>query len=179
METNELPEEVKRKAIDLAMKEYFSGIPVDQIWVEDAYLEGTKTGYRLALQSKDEELDKLALELSETIIEKDELFDIAEKMKFNVEAGDARIQSLTAENERLKKERDSRAEHKRLNDEIAELTKPKQDLQAENERLRDALIEFKQLCATEAISWEPGTMIKLMNKIYSILSQSTDKQHGN
>lgn len=155
-------------------------------------------GYRLALQSKEEEIANLkeqagfALEIESQMQLRIEQ-DIAEiekrdkswnslKLKSDqqIKRLEAKIDSLTSEVERLKAERESRAEHKRLNDEMAQLTKPKEELTSEVERLREALSEAKELLIRSGTTDVEGTHFhqlsyELQSKIDSLLSQSTDK----
>lgn len=90
METNELPEDVKRKieeVVELEMpNEFWSS------YARNQYKKGIEVGYRLGLQSE-EELTRL---------------------KDACNGLDRNITRISEENEALKKERESRADTKRL-----------------------------------------------------------------
>lgn len=148
-ETNELPEEVKNGS---------------QIGI-------FKYAYNLALQSKEEQLKAKDEEIARWK-------NRQEILEENISGLMDTVDSLTSEVERLKKERESRAEHKRLNDEIAQLTKPKDELTKEVERLRELLGKAK-LVIENGNDWSERNeeeANKLYTEICDLLSQSTDKQ---
>lgn len=186
METNELPEEVKRKIEEEANKLLAKG---DRYWINAA-----EYGYRLALQSKEEELSELRKIQSETLEGLNRWIENCRGAEEQLKAKDEELAKLKAEYERLSanaleanglflKMTEEFAETKVIRDAYAEKILRQNakidSLTSENEKLKsfEAQNERMRLWFEERTRLK-GDFVLLsehMAKIDSLLTQSTDK----